>query len=219
VQIDYSGSAVTPANFLAILKGDAASVKGGNGKVLKSNATSKVFINFADHGAPGLIAFPSSYLYADDFNTAVNYMHDNSMYDQMVIYIEACESGSMFDGILADNINVFATTAANPDESSWGTYCYPDDMVNGVHINSCLGDLYSVNWMEDTDKNDPSTESLATQFSTVKTETAQSHVMEYGQMDFTSEPIGEFEGDFDAADLYFNKLYAHANKARELKPH
>jgi legumain len=81
--------------------------------VLKSNANSKVFINFADHGAPGLIAFPSEYLYADDFNNAINYMHDNSMYDKMVIYIEACESGSMFDGILKDNINVYATTAAN----------------------------------------------------------------------------------------------------------
>jgi legumain len=51
-------------------------VTGGNGKVLKSNDKSKVFINFADHGAPGLIAFPSSYLYADDFNNAINYMYE-----------------------------------------------------------------------------------------------------------------------------------------------
>lgn len=35
------------------------------------------------------------------------------------------------------------------DESSWGTYCPPDDMVDGVAVGSCLGDLYSVNWMED----------------------------------------------------------------------
>lgn len=133
---------------------------GGNGKVLKSNDKSKVFINFADHGAPGLIAFPSKYLYADDFNNAINYMHENKMYDKMVIYIEACESGSMFEGILKDNINVYATTAANSDESSWGTYCPPDDSINGVHINSCLGDLYSVNWMEDTDANDVSIETL-----------------------------------------------------------
>lgn len=135
--------------------------------MLKSNANSKVFINFADHGAPGLIAFPSSYLYADDFNTALNYMNTNQMYSEAVVYIEACESGSMFDGILADNINIYATTAADPDESSWGTYCPPDDMVNGVHINSCLGDLYSVNWMEDSDAQNPSVETLATQFTTV----------------------------------------------------
>jgi legumain len=74
------------------------------------------------------------------------------MYQELVFYLEACESGSMFDGILPSNINIYAVTAANPFESSWGTYCPPDDMVNGVEINSCLGDLFSVNWMEDSDK-------------------------------------------------------------------
>lgn len=66
----------------------------------------------------------------------------------MVLYIEACESGSMFDKILSQNINVYAVTAANPYESSWGTYCPPNDVVQGVEINSCLGDLFSVVWME-----------------------------------------------------------------------
>ncbi len=180
-KIDYRAKDVTPDNFLNIIKGDAAAMIGiGTGKVLKTDSNSKVFINFADHGAPGLIAFPSSYLYADDFNNAINFMYETKMYDEMVLYIEACESGSMFEGLLADNISVYATTAANAEESSWGTYCYPDDMVNGVHINSCLGDLYSVNWMEDSDAADVSTETLSDQFTTVKQTTTQSHVMEYG---------------------------------------
>lgn len=160
--IDYSGKDVTPENFLNILKGNAAGVTGGNGKVLKTNANSKVFVNFADHGAPGLIAFPSKYLYANDLNSTVTYMHENNLYGEMVFYIEACESGSMFEGILADDINVYAITAANAEESSWGTYCYPDDSVNGQHINSCLGDLFSVNWMEDAEAQDPSAETLDT---------------------------------------------------------
>ena len=168
--IDYKGADVTPENFIAILKGDAAGVKGGNGKVLKSTAESKVFINFADHGAPGLIAFPSEYLYAPDLNSAINFMHTSKMYQEMVLYIEACESGSMFDGILAKDINVYAVTAANPDESSWGTYCPPDDMVNGVEINSCLGDLFSVNWMEDAEKFSPASETLDQQFCRVLNE-------------------------------------------------
>jgi legumain len=70
----------------------------------------------------------------------------------MVVYIEACESGSMFENILENNINIYAVSAANSSESSWATYCSPDDKVNGIEINSCLGDLFSVNWMEDTDK-------------------------------------------------------------------
>jgi legumain len=147
-KIDYKGDDVTPANFLGILEGNPAKVKGGNGRVLKSTKDTKVFINFSDHGAPGLIAFPNEYLYAKDLNTTINYMNEKQLYQEMVLYIEACESGSMFDKILRNDINVYAVTAANPFESSWGTYCPPNDMVKGVEINSCLGDLFSVVWME-----------------------------------------------------------------------
>jgi legumain len=45
--------------------------------------------------------------------------------------------------------------------SSWATYCAPDDTVNGVEIGSCLGDEFSVNWMEDTEANNPFFETLA----------------------------------------------------------
>jgi legumain len=47
---------VTAANFLAVLTGDSAAVKGK--KVLKSNANDNVFIFFTDHGGTGLVAFP-----------------------------------------------------------------------------------------------------------------------------------------------------------------
>ena len=40
---------------------------------------------------------------------------------------------------------MFATTAANPDEPSEG--CYFDDKRQ-----TALGDVYSVNWMQDSDK-------------------------------------------------------------------
>lgn len=195
--IDYKGDDVNSANFLAILRGDKSKVTGGNGKVLGSTAESKVFINFADHGAPGLIAFPNDYLYANDLNATITYMYEKKMYQEMVLYIEACESGSMFNGILANDINVYAVTAANPDESSWGTYCPPDDMVNGVEINSCLGDLFSVNWMEDADKKSPAKESLEQQFAIVLNETDKSHVMRYGDLHFTKEAVGNFYGNLD----------------------
>lgn len=64
--------------------------------------------------------------------------------------MEACESGSMWTNFTVPN--VYAVSAANPSESSWGTYCPPNDVVNGVPLNSCLGDLFSINWMEDSDK-------------------------------------------------------------------
>lgn len=42
-----------------------------------------VFINFADHGAPGLIAFPVTYLYANAFLEALQYMNQQQMYKQV----------------------------------------------------------------------------------------------------------------------------------------
>jgi len=48
---------------------------------------------------------------------------------------------------LPDNIKIYATTAANAIESSSATYCNKDAIVNNKNIGTCLGDLYSVNWM------------------------------------------------------------------------
>jgi legumain len=135
------------------------------------------------------------------------------------MYIEACESGSMFEGILPDNIDVYAITAANAAESSYATYCYPDDLINGVHINSCLGDLFSVNWMEDADASVSSTETLDVQFKKVKNLTDKSHVMRYGDLAFKTEVVGDFYGDLETtistpivskSTLFFNKLFKQA---------
>lgn len=47
----------------------------GTGRVLTSTENDFVFLNFADHGAAGLIAFPSEYLYANDLLAAFDTMH------------------------------------------------------------------------------------------------------------------------------------------------
>lgn len=62
--IDYKGRDVTPENFLNIIKGDASKIKGGNKRVLNSTKDDRVFINFADHGAYGLIAFPDYWFWS-----------------------------------------------------------------------------------------------------------------------------------------------------------
>jgi legumain len=78
----------------------------------------------------------------------------------------------MFDGLLPANINIFATTASNPDESSYA--CYWDDTRQAY-----LGDLYSVSWMENSDVTDFGKTTLQQQFLIVQNETASSsHVCE-----------------------------------------
>lgn len=181
---DYTKNEVTPENFLAALTGDSKKGK----KVLQSGPDDHVFVFFADHGAPGFVAFPNGELKATDLNDAIKKMFAKRMYKQMVIYIEACESGSMFSGLLAPNVTVFATTASNPDESSYA--CYWD-----AKRQTYLGDLYSVNWMEDSDTANMNVEALITQFLAVQKKTNLSHVMEYGDKNFDREPIGEFQGN------------------------
>jgi legumain len=195
-KVDYAGTDNTPENFLAVLRGEDMDGK----KTMKSGKGDKVFINFSDHGSSGLIAFPTKSLYAKDFINTIEHMHENELYNEMVIYIEACYSGSMFEGLLRDDINVYATTAANSHESSWGYYCSPNDMVNGKHIGSCLGDEYSITWMEDSDAHDACQETLEEQFDAVLKGTKKSHVMEYGTKSFKNEAIGNFEGVCDATD-------------------
>jgi len=190
-KIDYKGNSATAANLLKVLKGD----KTAGGPVLGSNANSEVFFYFADHGAPGLVAMPvGSPLYADQLHKAFQYMNTNKMYKKMTVYVEACESGSMFENILENNINIYATSAANSRESSWASYCPPQDKVNGKSVGSCLGDLYSTNWMEDADRANVATETLQQQYNTVKAKTTQSHVLQWGQLSWTNLPIGDFEG-------------------------
>jgi hypothetical protein len=66
-----------------------------------------------------------------------------------VFYLEACESGSIFEGLLPNDIGIYATTASNAEESSWGTYCPGEYPSPPPEYDTCLGDLYSIAWMED----------------------------------------------------------------------
>jgi len=109
----------------------------------------------------------------------------------------------MFENVLPTNLNIYVTTASNAVESSWGCYCPPEDIVNGKSVGSCLGDLYSVNWMEDADKQTPlgMKETLQEQFVNVRTLTTMSHVMQYGDLTWTNMTIGQFQGEVKQTGL------------------
>lgn len=63
-------------------------------------------------------------------------------------------------------------------------------------MGTCLGDLYSVSWLEDAQKaGNLQSESLEAQYGVIKAETNLSHVMQYGEQDWTEEPIGSFMGN------------------------
>ncbi|PRD35482.1 UNVERIFIED_CONTAM: Lgmn [Trichonephila clavipes] len=89
-----------------------------------------------------------------------------------VRYMEAWESGSMFENILPNNANVYTTMTANSEEFSYA--CYFDDKSD-----TYLGDSYSVHWMEDTDKEVLTTKTLQKQFKIVKETESRAGVWRY----------------------------------------
>jgi len=197
---DYIGKDVTVENFLNILTGNKAAMKGiGSGKVIESGPNDHVFVNFVDHGATGILAFPVGELTVKQLNDALNKMFNEKRYAKLVLYIEACEAGSMFRNVLSDKINVFATTASDYDESSYA--CYYD-----AKRATYLGDWYSVNWMEDSDKENIEKETLQAQFKIVKNLTTTSHVIEYGDQTIGNLVVGQFQGEKQTPSITYPKV-------------
>ncbi|XP_077531675.1 legumain-like [Haemaphysalis longicornis] len=188
---DYTGDLVTSSNFLNVLQGQRPS-GGGTGKVIASGPQDHVFVFYSGLGGGATISFPKDELNAKDLIDAIVTMHKNGRFSKMVVYIEASEAGAMFaDGLLPDNVSVYATTAANPSESSYA--CYYDDLRE-----TYLGDVYSVNWMEDSDRENLQKETLEDQFKTVREKTITSVVMEYGDLRIGAMTVSQFQGNQSA---------------------
>eukprot|EP00210_Caulerpa_lentillifera_P002410 g2311.t1 len=156
---DYTGSNVNKFVLSAVLRGDSAAVRGkGSGRVLTKNAYQRVFFAYSDHGSVGYLPFPTGpYLYADEFNKLLIGLRQNSVFKEMLVYIEACDAGSMFYNMpIKDEYRIMGVSAAGAHESSYATYC-PDSsktyssIVNPNKIRSCMGDLFTVAWIQDAE--------------------------------------------------------------------
>merc|ERR1711920_494243 len=169
-------------------------------------------MGYADHGGVGILGVPEGaaggYIHAADINKAIETLQSKGGYKELLFYLEACESGSIFNNLLKAP-NAKAVTAANPKESSWDWYCAGSgtggDMVNVKAIKSCLGDEFSVRWMEDTEAASITSETVGQQVSKVVAAVTKSHVQQYGVVTFDSEPIGDFQGNNNK-----NAMDAHA---------
>ncbi|KAJ6798745.1 vacuolar-processing enzyme beta-isozyme 1 [Iris pallida] len=204
---DYTGEQVTSKNLYAVLLGNKTAVEGGSGKVVDSKSNDHIFIYYSDHGGPGVLGMPNMpYLYAVDFIEVLKKKHASNSYKEMVIYVEACESGSIFEGMMPEDLNIYVTTASNAEESSWGTYCPGMEPSPPAEYMTCLGDLYSVSWMEDSETHNLKEETIKKQYEVVKERTsnyntynAGSHVMEYGTKAVKEDKVYLYQG-FDPAN-------------------
>ena len=220
VIIDYSDNNVNPEIYLSVLKGDTQN--GKLTKVLNSTENDNIFLFFSDHGVAGAIVFPdSNFLYADELEETFKIMKAKKMYKNIIFYLESCYSGSMFYDINPE-LNVYSITAANPNEQSLATYCYPQDFVKGEEMHTCLSNEFTSNWLDDSDsriiinediKNDPLNDfykySNHEQFIFVKELTKNSHVQEYGNLSIGDLPITHFQS---SNDTYNNKKEEEKDK-------
>ncbi|THG04438.1 hypothetical protein TEA_003286 [Camellia sinensis var. sinensis] len=206
---DYTGHNANVHNLYAVILANKTALTGGSGKVLDSGPEDHIFIYYTDHGSPGVLAMPyDDYVYADDLIDVLKKKHESNTFKSMVFYLEACESGSMFEGLLPEGLNIYATTAANAVESSFVTYCPDDYPYVAPEYDTCLGDLYSVSWMEDSDKHDLRTETLEQQYEVVRRRTSNeypengSHVMQYGNLRLRKKSLYDYLGTNPANENY-----------------
>ncbi|VVC45938.1 Peptidase C13, legumain [Cinara cedri] len=202
IKIDYSGEDVTKENFLNILQGNKESMKTvGSHRVIESDRSDNIFVNFVGHGTSGMLSFPSGHLYADELNNAFLSMYSNRTFNNMLLYIEACNSGSLFDGILSEFNNIFALTAASPRESSYGVYLIEFTATKTLTF---LGDEFSVSWMEDQAnfgllypsqvKEIVKKRTVLNHFNTIRALVKQSNVMPYGDFSVGQDKLSSYIG-------------------------
>lgn len=184
----YTGDTVTSDTFIKILKGDTELVKSGK-KVLNSTKDDNVFIYLVDHGLPGMISFPKDELYADQLVDTLHQLKKDDKFDKLVIYVEACYSGSMFNELLSRDSSILAVTSANADELSYS--CCWDNKVKAF-----VADEFSSQWLIQAEsiKNN-SKVSIAQQITKLTDEVNMSHVSKYGDETITKLSVGEFQGN------------------------
>ncbi|KAJ4952769.1 hypothetical protein NE237_029601 [Protea cynaroides] len=192
---DYTGNDVTINNFFAVLLGNKAAVTGGSGKVVESGPNDHIFVYYSDHGGPGVLGMPTGpNIFANDLIDVLKKKHASGTYKSLVFYLESCESGSIFEGLLPDGLNIYATTAANAVENSYANYCPGGNPPPPPEYDTCLGDSYSVAWIEDSEIHDLRKESLKEQYLQVKNKTELSHVQQYGDLGLAEEHLFLYMG-------------------------
>ena len=197
--IDYQKQDHSAKNFLAVLRGDKEAIgNAGTRRVLSTiGSDSKIFISFIGDAAPGIFNFPNSTLQADVLQDTLNLMKQEDKFDKMVIYIDAPHSSTLVQNLKSDS-GIYAVASSKQGEGAWATYCSPDNTVNGVVYNTCLGSAFTNSWTDDIDATNTANETLDDQFTKIDgavLTTAQ----QFGDLSFKNDKVADFMGNANAS--------------------
>lgn len=125
-------------------------------------------------------------------------MHSKRSYKELVFYVEACESASIFETLdkKLKDYNMYVVTASDDSHSSFAAYCITDFLPD-----NCMGDQFSVSWMEDSDSVDLNQQTLEEQWKIAKRLTINSTVCHFGDLDIAKQPVANFQGHKKPAEL------------------
>ena len=197
---DYFDKDITPEIVLAIIRQDEEAVKEYTGlenpKVFHTTEKDTIFIYYSDHGFVGGVGCGWERITTEQMQDALKDLHANNRYDKLAFFLEACESGSVFDTLPSD-LNVYAFTSANATEPAWCDYCPPNDVVNGKEIGVCMS-MYYDNTYQALWEAESTTITLHELFQRTHDEVAKykhQEVSEWGDLSMGSLPMTTFIGD------------------------
>ena len=196
--VDYKEKDVTKEVFTAVLSGDKDAVKkltGRAGKVIDSGPDDNVFVQIDDHGKPGYVSWwDDNDLSARELNDTIARMHKQNRYKNLVVYIDTCFAGSMFENVLSDKIRVYAATATNANSVAWNADC--NSKAFRRLSRPCLGGLFSINWVYELLSDERTQSTMDMQFQQAKIACkGQSSPRQYGDLSIAKKMQSEFFGD------------------------
>lgn len=130
-----------------------------------------------------MVSFPHDFLSAQTLEATLKMMQQKQRYQQILFYLESCESGSMFQDLPGD-ISVLAFTASNATAPSFACYYDPG-------LETFLADVFSISWLDDSDSKDHQTERVWDQIEAVANKTSSFSVSSvYGNNVYYIGPRG-----------------------------
>lgn len=186
---DYTGDQATKENYVRILLGEKMTV--GSKKSLLSGPDDNVFIVFSGHGNTDYMCVLDGELHSNEWQIILNYMAEQKMFKNLIMYIESCFSGSLFYRLVLPP-NVYVTTAAPVGQSSFSMFYDPD-------LDTSLADEYSYHWMHDTETNNNERHTFDEQFSYIQSQVGTSQVCRYGSKTLAKSTLKNFFGSSQIA--------------------
>ncbi|XP_059315744.1 vacuolar-processing enzyme beta-isozyme-like [Lycium ferocissimum] len=162
---DYTGENMTSDNFYEVLLGNRSSVCGGSGKVVDSKPNDYIFIYFAGHGYTLKEGGACLEMPLDDIEAPLLFE----------VLRQKKASGSFKEIVpnffmdLPEDLKTYVVTASDIDEGSLPWYCQRSlESPPPPDYEVCVGDLFSISWMEHSESHDRKAITVGRQFEEVK---------------------------------------------------